>query len=88
MLNKMLEIQFYLWSAMSNYRMISLSVRFNDFKIRIHGEGVTCDETTSNILSEISTTFPDPTMQRFKDNGIAFAFDTSTLVACGGNKVG
>ena len=73
---------------MSNYRMISVSVQFADFNIRIHGEGVTCDGSTSNVLSEISTTFPDPAMQRFKDNSIAFASDTSTLVACGGNKVG
>jgi hypothetical protein len=72
---------------MSNYRMISLSVAFTDFKIRIHGEGFTCDGSTSKVLSQIPTTFPDPTLIRFKDNNIAFAFETSTLVVCGGNKV-
>ncbi len=72
---------------MSNYRMISLSHDFTNFKIRIHGEGVTCDGSTSNILSKISTTFPDPALQRFKDNNIAFATETSTFVVCGGNKV-
>lgn len=71
-------------AAMSNYRMLSVNPAI---KINLVGPNMNCPSSTIPSLANISTSMFPAAMTQIKYHSLAYAFDTSTLVACGGNQV-
>jgi hypothetical protein len=67
--------------------MVSVGISTNEFGIRFSGDGVNCDASQIKNLFPVTTSAFPATMTRMAHHNIAFATDTSTLVACGGNQV-